>query len=85
MQLLLRGIAQDKIVKSLKGASKEMQEKIFRNMSKNAADMMRDDLQATGPMRLKDVEEAQKEIMAIAQRLADEGQIALGGKGDDFV
>ncbi len=85
MQLLLRGIAQDKVVKALKGASVEIQEKVFRNVSKNAADMMRDDLQATGPMRLKDVEEVQKEIMAIAQRLADEGQISLGGKDDDFV
>ena len=85
MQLLLRGIAQDKVVKALKGASEEIQEKVFRNVSKNASDMMRDDLQATGPMRLKDVEEVQKEIMAIAQRLAEEGQISLGGKDDDFV
>ena len=85
MQLLLRGIAQDKVVKALKGASEEIQEKVFRNVSKNASDMMRDDLQATGPMRLKDVEDVQKEIMAIAQRLADEGQISLGGKDDDFV
>jgi flagellar motor switch protein FliG len=85
MQLLLRGIAQDKLVKALKGASSEIQEKVFRNISKNAADLLRDDLQATGPMRLKDVEEVQKEIMAVAQRLADEGQISLGGKDDDFV
>ena len=85
MQLLLRGIAQDKVVKALKGASKEIQEKVFRNVSKNASDMMRDDLQATGPMRLKDVEDVQKEIMAVAQRLAEEGQISLGGKDDDFV
>ena len=85
MQLLLRGIAQDKVVKALKGASKGIQEKVFRNVSKNASDMMRDDLQATGPMRLKDVEDVQKEIMAVAQRLAEEGQISLGGKDDDFV
>ena len=85
MQLLLRGIAQDKLVKALKGASEDIQEKIFRNISKNAASLMRDDLQAMGPVRLKDVEEVQKEIMAIAQRLAEEGQIALGNKDDDFV
>jgi len=55
-------------------------------MSKRAADMLRDDLEAKGPVRLSEVEEAQKAILAVAKRLADEGEIALGGSGgDEFV
>lgn len=84
-QTLLREVANEKIVLALKGASKAMSDKIFRNMSKNAAEMMRDDLEAMGPVRLTEVEEAQKSIIAIAQRMNEEGQIALAGKGDDFV
>lgn len=85
MQLLLREIPQEKLVKALKGASLEIRAKVLRNVSQSAAELMRDDLEAMGPIRLRDVEEVQKEIMAIAQRLAEEGQIALGTKGDDFV
>ena len=85
MQLLLREIPQEKLVKALKGTSFEIRDKVFRNVSQNAADMMRDDLDAMGPIRLRDVEEVQKEIMSIAQRLAEEGQIALGNKDDEFV
>ncbi|MGB5395666.1 MAG: FliG C-terminal domain-containing protein, partial [Gammaproteobacteria bacterium] len=57
--------------------------KIFSNMSARAAEMMREDLDAKGPVRLKDVEEAQKEVLAVARRLADAGEISLGGKGGD--
>lgn len=84
-QTLLREVANEKIVMALKGASKGMSDKIFRNMSKNAAEMMRDDLEAMGPVRLTEVEEAQKSIIGIAQRMNEEGTIALAGKGDDFV
>ena len=52
-------------------------------MSSRAAEMMKEDLDAKGPVRLKDVEEAQKEILAVARRMADAGEIVLGGKGDD--
>ncbi len=85
MQTLLREVPKEKLVKALKGASEEIREKVFRNVSKNAADMMRDDLEAMGPVRLREVQEVQKEIMAIALRLAEEGQIALGNKDDEFV
>ncbi len=85
MQLLLREIPQDKLVKALKGASLEIREKVFNNVSSTAAELMRDDLEAMGPIRLREVEEVQKEIMAVAQRLAEEGQIALGNKEDEFV
>ena len=63
----------------------EVQEKIFKNMSKRAAEMLRDDLEAAAPARLSDVEAAQKEILSVTRRLADAGEIMLGGGGDDFV
>ncbi len=85
MQALLREISTDSLVIALKGSSQEMQEKIFRNMSKRAAEMMRDDLETKGPVRLKEVEEAQKSILVVARTLGDEGKIALGGAGEDFV
>lgn len=85
MQTLLREISTDSLVIALKGASHEMQEKIFNNMSKRAAEMMRDDLETKGPVRLKEVEEAQKSILVVARTLGDEGKIALGGGGDEFV
>ncbi|WP_456415151.1 flagellar motor switch protein FliG [Thiolapillus sp.] len=86
IQTLLREVASDTLLVALKGADAEVKEKIFKNMSQRAADMLRDDLEAKGPVRLSEVEEAQKEILAVAKRLADDGEIALGGSGgDEFV
>ena len=85
MQSLLREVQTDKLILALKGCSEELKEKIFRNMSKRAAEMLRDDLEAKGPVRLAEVEEAQKEILTVALRMAEDGNLALGGKGDDFV
>ena len=61
----------------------DLKEKIYANMSKRAAEMLRDDLEAKGPVKLSEVETAQKEILSIARRLADEGQISLGGGSDE--
>jgi len=83
VQLLLREIQSESLIVALKGSSEELREKIFKNMSQRAADMLRDDLDAKGPVRLSEVEAEQKEILKIVRRLADEGQIVLGGKGDD--
>jgi flagellar motor switch protein FliG len=83
MQAILRDVQSEQLILALKGADDAIQEKIFSNMSSRAADMMREDLEAKGPVRVKDVEEAQKEILAVAKRLADAGEISLGGKGDD--
>ena len=83
IQLLLREIQSESLIVALKGASEELREKIFKNMSQRAAEMLRDDLEAKGPVRLSEVEAEQKEILKIVRRLADEGQIVLGGKGDD--
>ena len=60
-----------------------MREKIFKNMSTRAAEMMREDLESKGPVRVSEVEAEQKEILKIARRLAEEGQIMLGGGGGD--
>ncbi|MFN6961392.1 MAG: flagellar motor switch protein FliG [Rhodocyclaceae bacterium] len=85
IQLLLREVQSDSLILALKGASPELREKIFKNMSQRAAEMLKEDLESKGPVRLSEVEAAQKEIIKIARRLADEGQIQLGGKGGDDV
>jgi flagellar motor switch protein FliG len=83
IQLILREVQSESLIIALKGASEELREKIFRNMSGRAAEMLRDDLESKGPVRLSEVEGEQKEILTLVRRLADEGQLALGGKGDD--
>ncbi|MCG6969885.1 MAG: flagellar motor switch protein FliG [Gammaproteobacteria bacterium] len=83
IQTILREISSDSLVLGLKGADEPLKEKIFKNMSKRASEMLRDDLEAKGPVRLSDVETAQKEILAVARRLAESGDISLGGSGGD--
>jgi flagellar motor switch protein FliG len=83
IQLLLREIQSDSLILALKGSSPELRDKIFKNMSQRAAEMLKEDLESKGPVRLSEVEAEQKEILKIARRLADEGQIQLGGKGSD--
>jgi flagellar motor switch protein FliG len=83
MQTLLREVASDQLLLALRGADDELKNKIFKNMSKRAAEMLREDLAAAAPARLSDVESAQKEILAVARRLADAGEIALGGSGGE--
>ncbi|VAX14245.1 Flagellar motor switch protein FliG [hydrothermal vent metagenome] len=85
IQALLREISSENLIVALKGADEEVKEKIIKNMSKRAAEMLRDDLEAKGPVRLSEVEAAQKEILSIARRMAESGEISLGGGGDDFV
>ena len=83
MQAILREVSSDVLIIALKGADENMKEKIFKNMSARAAEMMRDDLEAKGPVKLKEVEEAQKEMLTVARRLADAGEISLGGGSDE--
>lgn len=85
IQALMREISSESLILALKGADEMLKEKIFKNMSKRAAEMLRDDLEARGPVRVSDVEGAQKEILAIARRMAEAGDISLGGGGDEFV
>ncbi len=83
MQTILREVSTDSLLLSMKAADDDLKEKIYKNMSKRAAEMLRDDLEAKGPVKLSEVETAQKEILTIARRLADEGQISLGGSADE--
>ena len=83
IQVILREVQSESLIVALKGTSEEMREKIFKNMSQRAAEMMREDLESKGPVRLSEVEAQQKEILQVVRRLADEGQIQLGAKGED--
>ncbi|MBF7072371.1 flagellar motor switch protein FliG [Glaciecola sp. MH2013] len=86
IQAILRETQQESLMKAIKGADEELRNKITGNMSKRAAEMLIDDLEAMGPVRLSEVETAQKEILSIARRLADAGEVMLGGGGgEEFV
>ena len=83
IQSLLKEIQSESLVIALKGATPELREKIFRNMSTRAAETLREDLESRGPVRVSEVEAEQKELLKVVRRLADEGQIVIGGAGDD--
>ena len=86
IQTLLREISTDSLLLALRGADDALKEKIFGNMSRRAAEMLRDDLEAAAPAKLSDVELAQKEILTVARRLDEAGEMSLGGGGgDEFV
>jgi len=75
----------DELLLALKGADEPLKEKIFKNMSQRAGDLLKDDLAAKGPVRLAEVETAQKSILQAARKLAEAGTIALAGKGEEYV
>lgn len=87
MQTLLKEVPNDKLVMALKTAPDDIKDKIFKNISKRAADLLREDLESMGPVKLSDVEKAQQEIINVAKRLESEGKImiARGGEGDALV
>ncbi|MGI9134705.1 MAG: FliG C-terminal domain-containing protein, partial [Rhodoferax sp.] len=84
IQIIMRNVEPDLMKIAIKVASAEVQEKFFSNMSDRARGMFKDDMEAKGPMRLSDVEEAQKTIMRTARKLSDAGELVLGG-GADYV
>jgi len=83
IQLILREVQSESLIVALKGASEELRDKILKNMSQRAAEMLREDLESKGPVKLSEVEAEQKEILKIVRRLSDEGQVSIGGKGDE--
>ncbi|PKO51183.1 MAG: flagellar motor switch protein FliG [Betaproteobacteria bacterium HGW-Betaproteobacteria-2] len=83
IQTILREVQSDSLILALKGSTAELREKIFKNMSTRAAEMMREDLESKGPVRLSEVEAQQKLILQIVRKLADEGQIMIGKGGED--
>jgi flagellar motor switch protein FliG len=84
-QILLRAVDQKLLVSALKGAASELQDKVLRNLSQRAAEMLREEIEARGPMRLSEVDAAKKEIMATAQALEREGKIMLRTEPGDLV
>ncbi len=87
IQTLLREVQSEALIVALKGADEALREKVFKNMSNRAAEMLREDLEAKGPVRVSEVEAEQREILKTVRRLADEGQISLatGGADDQYV
>lgn len=83
IQALLKEVQSESLVIALKGATPELRERVFANMSTRAAETLREDLESRGPVRVSEVEAEQKEMLKIVRRLADEGQLVLGGGGDD--
>ncbi len=86
IQMLLREISSETLVIALKGSDESIKQKILSNMSKRAGDMLREDLDSRGPVKVSDVESSQKEILMIARRMQESGELSLGGQGgDDYV
>lgn len=85
MQRLLRELAREQLVVALKGATPEIKALFMRNLSKGAREALEEDLELRGPVRVSEMEAAQKEVLAIVRRLADEGEIALAGRGEQYV
>jgi flagellar motor switch protein FliG len=85
MQQLLKEVSNEDLTLAMKTSSEELREKILRNMSQRAAEMLREELDIMGPVKVSDVERSQQKITQIAKRLEAEGKIVLGGKGDNVV
>jgi flagellar motor switch protein FliG len=85
IQTLLREVTTDTLVVALKGADDELLDKFLNNMSKRASEMLTEDLDAKGPVRLSEVEAAQREILAAARRLEEQGELNLSGSGEEYV
>ena len=83
IQAVLKDVQSESLVLALKGATPEVREKVFRNMSSRAAETLREDLDGRGPVRVSDVEAEQKEILKVVRRLVDDGQIVIAGGGAD--
>ena len=79
----MREISPESLITALKGTSQELKDKIFKNMSSRAAEMLKDDFEAKGPVKVSEVEAEQKEILKIVRKLADDGQIVLTGKSGE--
>jgi len=83
IQSLLKEIESESLIIALKGAPPELRDKFLGNMSQRAADLLREDLESRGPVRVSEVETEQKKILQIVRRLSDAGEIVISGKADD--
>ena len=84
-QRLVREVAQENLLTALKGVDEVLAERFFKNMSERAAEILREDMAASGPVKLADVEVAQKEIVRTAKKLADDGELMMGKASRDYV
>ena len=84
-QRLVREVPNENMLKALKGVDDILAERFFNNMSERASEILREDMEASGPLKLSDVEAAQKEIVRTAKRLADEGELMIGKASKDYV
>jgi flagellar motor switch protein FliG len=85
MQAVLRDVPSDKLAIALRGADSKVKDKITSNMSQRAAEILVEDMEARGPVRLAEVEAAQKEILAVVRKMAESGEITLAAKAETFV
>ncbi|MEA5114723.1 MAG: flagellar motor switch protein FliG [Geobacteraceae bacterium] len=85
IQAIMREVSNDTLTLAMKTATDELKDKIFRNISSRAAEMIKEDLEVMGPVRLSDVERAQSEIIKIVRRMEEEGQLVIAGRGGDDV
>lgn len=85
MQTVLRDVPSDRLAVALRGADPRVKDKITSNMSQRAAEILVEDMEARGPVRLAEVEAAQKEILAIVRKMSESGEIALAAKAETFV
>jgi len=83
IQKVLREVDQQELGKALKAVDNEVQDKIFKNMSKRAANTLKEDMEFMGPIRLKDVEEAQQKIVSVIRKLEEQGEIVVARSGED--
>ena len=83
IQVMLRQVEKDQLAMALKGGSEDIQDLFFKNMSERASKMMQEDMEAMGPVRLKEVEEAQSNVVQTAKSLADAGEIVISGGGEE--
>ena len=85
LQTLIRELDNELLIPALKGAEESIKEIFLENMSERARELFEDDLEAMGPIRVSEVDKAQKEIMRVARRLSGEGEIMLSGGGNEFI
>jgi len=83
IQMVLKEIENEDLALALKTASPELRDKIFKNMSERAADLIREDMEYMGPVRVSDVEAAQQKIVDVVRRLEDAGELIISGRGGE--